>query len=255
MTARFPRLRRWLSRARPLLAFAALAAGATAADDNCGGSQAIPCNCYLGPDCGSEDPGACYNGPLNGCERNGKNDGTCRLDAPKIDVAPIPSSEATELLTLAFDAYEQPILAGGGHPNPALWAQIDAAAATPKLAFAARVAVYEALDATLGFDLNLAEPSEPGGMGNIRGVPDPQATVALLHATRDAVVGAIADHDPDAVAAPLQAFWAQHPGYHPMHTGRCYPHGHANVAPPLPCQVGELKRKVAHVLELLDPAL
>ena len=87
-------------------------------------------------------------------------------------------------------------------------------------------------------------------IGSIVAVKDAEAMLALLHATRDAVVQAIDEQAPAAVKQPLAEFWSAHPDYQPESSGDCYAVEDEDFPfeDPLDCQVEVLQSSVASLL-------
>jgi len=120
-------------------------------------------------------------------------------------------------------------------------------------------AVVNALDRVVGWDVKFS------GYPTSTGVPplfvdslDPiedsvriKAMEAIIEAARRGIVNGILANNPDAVSQPIEDFWQQYPDYRPMHTGRCYPHGHLQVkslADTVNCQRYELKAIVRWIM-------
>lgn len=118
-----------------------------------------------------------------------------------------------------------------------------------------RRCVYTLLDALLGWDLIMAEP-EPFGLYSLYQdaflghIADPEATPELLEAAKTALVSAIREENPEAVAPPLFSFWERFPYYRPEHMGRCYPHGgHRHYESAVDCHIAHLRRMADIILQ------
>jgi hypothetical protein len=155
-----------------------------------------------------------------------------------------------EALELYFDAYLVPISEGEGRPSLEILTQAESVGLSAVQRTEVRNAVHRALDAVIGFDFEYPQgpPASLGNtgvasFGNIRGTPDGATAIAM--AARTAMVNAISTRNLNAIAGPLEGFWATHPDFHPNHTGREYPHGHADyeesVGTPLAGQIATLR--------------
>lgn len=216
------------------------------------------CDCYLSSECG--DGNICG---VNGCDPAAKLDGQCRRHPGTggIDDPPIfesPSNRAAETLNLIFASYEAAAQApDGGRADPALWDQVYATALSHEWAILLISVAHHALEVTLGFDFQFVPPElvedTSNARGNIRGAPD--EALAMLRATRDALIAGVLARDPRAPAGPLSVFWRTHPDYQPDHTGRCYPHGHHGLVNinPQACQLDYMTRSMQQLMPLLAP--
>ncbi|HZO13494.1 MAG TPA: hypothetical protein VFB62_09545 [Polyangiaceae bacterium] len=228
------------------------ASGVDALDNRFGVTD---CECYRAEDCDSTEPDDWICRGYKLCGGTGKLDGTC-LAAP---VSPPWSPELlSEALTLYFEAYAIPISSGEGRPDPDLLAEAQDVQLSQVQHDAVKETVHLALDAVIGFDFDF--PARPGRssnagnsvdpfvFGNIRGTPAEAA--AIVEAARVGMVEAILTRNLNAVAEPLEDFWAAHPDFHPHHTGRLYAHGHAQYdgIAPLDAQIDHLKRFLRHLL-------
>lgn len=214
------------------------------------------CNCYRSSDCS----GGQTCGGYGSCDKSGKLDGTCSGGGGAVwGVGDLSAVSA------AIDAYFDAFMAssrdvtGTAATMPAATDPLRAANAQ-RLSLDGHVAVrnlvLDALDLTIGFDLvpgNQRLCRAAGPVPTVRGDMT-LAADALVAAVRQGLENAVEFNDPAQVVAPLQAFWATYPNYVPHHTGRCYPHGHANYpyASPLDCQVTELQNLLQ--LSLPGPA-
>ena len=206
---------------------------------------AVPCDCYKDDDCGDY---SLYCDDGVGCEQNVTAKGLC-TDGTDSAVLVAPASIAIELFEQAFSAYEQPIRNGGGHPNAELWAQVDERAPSQKAANLIKRITNQILGITLGRDFALAVYAEPSGPGNISLVQDPKAMLALMNASKQAVLLALQPKDGLAIMEPLERFWKKFPDYEPGHTGRCYEHGHPWIIGkgyerPIDCHIDGIYRRM-----------
>jgi hypothetical protein len=198
------------------------------------------CGCYFSDEC--EEGAFC---DYNSCDvwyRSDKTvDGVCRsARSVSRDQAPAVA-EALDGYLLAYR--EAVAKQGGGPPDPELWGR---ALSTTSDAWRLELPGVAAtvLDVTLGFDF--MHPNARLGLadrGAIRSVEDRAAAGALLDAVRAGLRAQILG-DPEMLPALLRVFWQEHPTYHPMHTGRCWNHGHPDhpYASPEECQVDSLSR-------------
>lgn len=164
--------------------------------------------------------------------------------------------EVAATLDLYFQAYRVPVVAGTGSPDPELWRQAVARGGPRYTQL-----VHDALDVALGFDFVhppsldpmfcTRAPEADDRPGLIRAV-EPVAATAMLDAVAAAVHEAVVASDPRRVTPRMMlSFWStQHGSYHPMHTGRCYPHGHVEYTEPFwECVDGSLEGLVHLFLE------
>ena len=86
----------------------------------------------------------------------------------------------------------------------------------------------------------MSDPERPGIDGFFRGLPEGQ--VEIIEAARAGFVETIRSGQPEAILAPIQAFWAAFPDFRPNHGGRCYPHGHLEYETALECQEANLMK-------------
>ncbi|HMB54001.1 MAG TPA: hypothetical protein VKU40_11840 [Thermoanaerobaculia bacterium] len=214
-----------------------------------GGGGGTTCTCYWDADCPGDD-GDCTG--YGDCEESGKLDGTCKakavaqprtelssIDGLRLDLPqPADAGLVSEALDLYLAAYAVPVEAGTGRPDADLLAaaqRVDLGNRHAERHLAIQMAVHEALDATLGFDVHLPHlhgdlyggavyGMNPRLFANVRIVP--HGADEMVEALRDGLAAALADNDPAAVGPSLAAFWQANPHYEPHHTGRYYPHGH-----------------------------
>ncbi len=223
------------------------------------GDLGPPCDCYVRSDC-PEGSVCQYNFYGGDCTNSGKYDGICISDIGTdvgggipMDETGLSPQQAGVLVSTGFDALVPALLAGGGHADAEIWAAMEQHANTPDQLQGARILVHTAVDATLGWDLNPTVWGDPHAPANVRLAEDPPASLAMLEATRLAVVSALETQNPDAVSGPLVAFWDAHPTFEPGHLGRCYPHGHEGLTdPPILCQIEILHDWVSIALSVGD---
>lgn len=212
-----------------------------------------PCTCYLSSDCPG-DQTCHWNFGGADCANNGKLDGVCEGGAGGGgDLGDEPGTTTTpqgmQLVGTGFDAIIPAIQNGGGIADEVQWEEMEEYANDSEQLYGARLLVHQSLQITLGWDLNISVDHEPMAPPNVRLVLDSEQSLAMLHATRSAMLAAIATKDPDAVSGPLMEFWQNNPGFEPGHLGRCYPHGHEGLQdPPILCQVDELQRMATALL-------
>lgn len=216
------------------------------------------CDCYFSTDCKGRTA-LCQLG--TGCLVQGKNDGKCQISGslpPSANLNVAMSNEeksrvVAERLALssAVDFYFQGFLKaienGGGHPD----AKFVQAALNTHLSKSGHdrveLAVWQSPDAVMGWDFNypLTFQRAEGFVGNIREVDGVGAATGIVDAARRGLLDALKTGDDSKVGAPLRAFWSKNPNYAPRHLGRCYPHGHAEIADMqagIACQIDVLQR-------------
>lgn len=221
------------------------------------------CGCYFSTNCGARQ--YCnYRTILGGggtshCCQRGKLDGVC---ATKSAVSAYWSQVEVSAVTLAiskyFQAYLVPVARGEGRPDEtwlreAVNVRIHANAQVGNLWHSVlQELVHNALDIVLGYDFEgIRSPVltvQDFGFGNIRGLRDPVAATALVRATYLGIKGAVERRSSNEISKNIREFWVRYPRYVPMHTGRCYPHGHPGQTDALTCQIDALVRLVEVVL-------
>jgi hypothetical protein len=215
-----------------------------------GGSCKATCNCYWSSDCGSNQ--SC--GGYFSCEQSGKLDGTCRSSGG-LSPGDFP------ILHGAVDDYYQAFLAaamgGGGLPDAEISARAQGKSLSLEGHFAAQQIVNDSLDVVLGFDFLRPQIMFCHGFGQIFSFRSfyPREAEELVDATRRGVVDAIRAKEPARVGGPIRGFWAKHPNYRPLHTGRCFPHGHPDFPykAPADCQIRELEGMLKMFMETTTP--
>lgn len=98
---------------------------------------------------------------------------------------------------------------------------------------------------------------QTGYVGNIREVDGVGDAAALVDAVRLGLTEAIKTRNSTEIDPPLRAFWSKHAGYAPQHTGRCYPHGHAEVTDArssIECQSATLQRVAMQLIAAANSA-
>ena len=213
------------------------------------------CNCYFDAECALFF-GCDIGTPM--CLIGGKLDGLCEEWQSPLPVGELEPDESRALLseavTLYFELYIQIVKKeGAGTPTPEAVKQINNILKWPHRETAdgkpLRPVVLQrqplinllnnSMERVLGYDFNISPVQE---FGNIRLVPSRIQAVALIKATRASLLHAINQQSSHAVRKPLTKFWEKFPNYRPMHTGRCYPHGHPEQRSALECQVEGLSR-------------
>lgn len=192
------------------------------------------CGCYFDDECAAGQ--YCK---YNDCTTHQVNqklvDGVCTpvrqvslLDAPAaagaIDLTLLAYASAIETGTLVPD--EGMLASARASVTEASWDELDAMVDT-------------SLDLTFGFDF--LHPNPNLGLvdhGAFRSIGDPDAALDLVTALRDGFRETLLHRDIHAMEREIGEFWLVHEDYEPMHTGRCYPHGHLDYesASPAECQ-------------------
>lgn len=231
--------------------------------------QATPCDCYWRSDCGSPQHWVCNYG--SGCAHSGKLDGRCQpwfpFENPKntmMDPTRVAGSNDEELFVQVLDLWFKSYVVaaekkGNGLPDHALLDQALVAKLSDRVHVGIKDTVFNVIDVLAGFDFAMP----PGNcyaydtrcLGFFRIPLDPKG-VQLLEAGERGFVEALRAKDRRLVERALQDFWKNN-DYRPHHTGRCYPHGHAEFGAaggsPLICQRQELGAMVDAVLAWLPP--
>jgi hypothetical protein len=232
-------------------------------------NQATLCNCYWRSDCGNAQRWVCNYG--TGCAHSGKLDGTCQpwfpFEGPK-DFVMLPTRVAgsgdDELFLQVFDLWFKAYVAaaekeGNGLPDRALLDQALGVKLPDQVHLGIKDTVFNVMDVLAGFDFAMP----PGNcyaydtrcVGFFRIPLDPKG-VQLLRSGESGFVQALRAKDRGLVERALQEFWKNN-DYRPHHTGRCYPHGHAEFAAaggsPLICQQQELGAMVDSILAWRRP--
>lgn len=209
------------------------------------------CNCYWSKDC----PGHMYCGDYFKCRLKGQPgsnkifDGTCRKRATGAIWLRVNPQSVANAVDLYFQAYMEPITRGGGRPNEELLRAAQAIRLGRIWHKELQENVRSALDAVLGFDFHPPNPICRTDFGTI-GVSNIPAAVALVEETRMGFREAILENNADVIERHIMAFWSEFPEYVPMHTGRCYPHGHPEFdISPEACQIAHLKAILWVLLE------
>jgi len=204
------------------------------------------CTCYFSSDCQSGqfcDWGAgCQEVP----KENGtpKLDGMCKARNSKASWREVDATKVTAAIAAWFQAYAN---AGdlGGIPNVA---DIKAISLPVVWHVETASAVFNVMDRLLGFDFSKPAPCGAFDTAVFDCPPAiPQLDAAgksLVASVGIAFAEAVRTANPKLVEEPLNAFWKKYPTYKPMHAGRCYPHGHAEVTKggERKCQINELEQ-------------
>ncbi len=190
-------------------------------------------------------------------------------EAPPVVKAPATNVDVFGAVDAYLVAYRDGILARELQPTDAMWAKATAAASplSASADFDVRRLVASLLDDALGFDF--VQPTSDGlehGNGDgstvfnkgravhgfFRSVPDEATSAALIEAVRAGVAAAFEKNDSRYATGPIVGFFSKYPDYHPMHTGRCYPHGHADYSQtaktPADCVSDEVRRGAGYLL-------
>ena len=204
------------------------------------------CHCYWGSDCGPDAP--CL---IGGCQPvwDGKLDGVCRgFRGPGAGWAILGGNVVG--LARSADRWFQSYIAAAQDamrmPDSASLVEALRVPLTLGWHREIRQAVYNSIDLTMGFDFQPPEGDcfayDPRCIGRFR-VELSTEGVQLLEALRQGFTQAIRESQPSAVEEPLRAFWNSN-SLAPLHTGRCYPHGHPDFQyrSPADCQVDGLTR-------------
>jgi len=205
------------------------------------------CDCYYTFDCPSGYYCGCY--VCGCCSCIGKYDGRCISTFHSWSGDNVEN--VAKAISLYFDAYIRAIENGGGLPDQGLLREAERIPLLAEWHRDLKRFIHDQLDVLLGFDF-MAPCGNGYKLGNIRAVPDIMAAKALVTAGKTGIVNAILQNDPEAVVRPLEEFWDSFPNYRPMHTGRCYPHGHPEVKTLEDiknCQITSLKRAMEVILK------
>lgn len=119
--------------------------------------------------------------------------------------------------------------------------------------------IWIALDAVLGWDFDYPtaylRSLDGDYLGNIRAVDGVQDGYAIVDTVRRGFITALETRNPEAIVELLTRFWHENPSYRPLHTGRCYPHGHQEVKDledVQTCQIDTLTRVFRSWLDLVQ---
>lgn len=232
-------------------------------------SQATLCDCYWRSDCGPAKLWSCNYG--SGCAHSGKLDGTCQRWFPFVKGEQlvvvngrVMGNGDEELFVQALDLWLKSYVVaaekkGNGLPDRTLLDQALDVKLPDRVHVAIKDTIFNVVDVLAGFDFAIP----PGNcyaddtrcLGFFRIPLDPKG-VQLLQAGGSGFVQALRLKDRRVVEHALQEFWKNN-DYEPHHTGRCYPHGHAEFVTaggsPLACQQQELGAMVESILAWLPP--
>ena len=176
------------------------------------------CTCYRDTDCGNQ---VCYD-----------------LGHP-CDQAPVPNGHGKKLDGLCQDSEMPPVagvvhlwlreyrdigLRGGGSLDATALSRITVASRDlrPDEIKATRQAADVIMSRLFGWDFAVS-PFPPQNAY----VPSLNAEGAAL---LQAAITGIEGSNLESIKSSLRQFWEEYPAFRPLHTGRCYPHGHADVA-------------------------
>jgi len=185
--------------------------------------QNIP-NCPPLPACGCQYHkfAACGGGSycdLFACKSHGCFNGRCHRPCAYPAVG---SKDAARALGLYFQAYRDPVSRGSGRPRSSLLNKATSVSLQPhaRAHFELQRITHTALYATLGpaFDGSGLDTSSAkcAVFGNIRGISDTKASVALVDATHRALDGVFRDGVLDGIEPEIRTFWDSHPQYDPL---------------------------------------
>jgi hypothetical protein len=160
---------------------------------------------------------------------------------------------------LYFQAYLAVLPAGGGFPDKSFIDATSAVGISDEWRQELLSAVVNALDRVVGWDvkfsgyptLTSAPPLFVDSFDPIEDSSRISIMEAIINSARTGIVNGIIANNPDAVSQPIKDFWGEYPDYRPMHTGRCYPHGHPqvkNLTDTVKCQLYELKAIVRWIM-------
>src|SRR5262249_39054540 len=133
------------------------------------------------------------------------------------------------VVATAFNLYLKAYLAvaqqGGGGPDPTLLKEAMSVPLPSDWHEELQEAIQDALDVLIGFDfMRSRDPTCPFGQcPALSDVP-----FLLVDTARQALEDGIVQNNSEAVVGPIRDFWKAYQ-WVPMHTGRCYPHGHPEV--------------------------
>ncbi len=231
------------------------------------------CNCYYSSNCKNTGRGTkclwTWNGAvclwrakpsttINGVRICGESpgdpqcDGLCTgLTIRHIDWAHVFVIDVAEAADLYFRAYLTAGRRGGGSPDMELIDRASQVRLPMNWHLELIDAVHRSLDVTLGWDFMKCNV-DATCFGQVPRLGDDAA--ALVDAAREGFVAGLRDNDPDAVVEPIQSFWSRTESFAPMHTGRCYPHGHPDAPEVAACQIDELKADLMLLLAGRMPA-
>lgn len=225
------------------------------------------CNCYYSSNCKDTGRGTkclwTWNGAvclwrakpatmINGVHICGEYpgdpqcDGLCTgLTIRHIDWAHVLVIDVTEAADLYFRAYLTAGRRGGGPPDMELIDRVSQIRLPMNWHLELIDAVHRSLDVTLGWDFMKCNV-DATCFGQVPRLGDDAA--ALIDAAREGFVAGLRDNDPNAVVEPIRSFWSRTESFAPMHTGRCYPHGHPDAPEVAACQIDELKADLTLLL-------
>ena len=129
--------------------------------------------------------------------------------------------QAAEAIDGYLAAYGTAIDRGWGPPERATWQE----ALDQDGGYFLRIS-HNALDRAFGWDFMFSKEQDPRARGQIRSLESPEISRTLLETVRMALNEAIINESTEDVSAQINGFFSIYPAYKPMHTGRCYDHGH-----------------------------
>jgi hypothetical protein len=205
-------------------------------------SMCKTCDCYFSSDC-SGDKWCDYG---SGCTETNKPNGTPRYDGTctKSDNIADPSIDFANAVDFRLQAYIRAGESGGGPQDTGLVGEAEGIRLSVQAHRASQTVADNALDLAVGFDGLRVYLQNCGGGPRTPSFEGNRGWMArLLDRMREGIVEAIKANDPSLVAGPVRSFWREYPGKEPQHSGRCYPHGHADFPykSPEECQIAELQ--------------
>lgn len=174
-----------------------------------------PCTCEVYAQTGCPDGSYCY---AFKCRHHKCINGGCvRPGGPIAD--PIESKAVVKALDLYFQAYREPVARGGGRPRASLLKEARSVSlkSNARSHFQLQRITHAGLHIALGdvFDGSGLEAasSRCAVFGNIRGVGDTEASVAVVDATRRSLHGVFRRGDLNGIAREFDSFWDSFPQY------------------------------------------
>jgi hypothetical protein len=185
-----------------------------------------PCTCYLR--CEPAETQMCDHWGSCKVREGGPKilDGKCLVFGQGGNIRESLAFEIAKSLEYYFDAYIEAGTGEGGLPDEGLLSRAQSARLTLREHREIQALVDHALDLILGFDTippSIETPLRQIPSFKGRGYPEARE---FLEGVRDSIVKSVLSGDVDSIEAAVSKFWSNNPNFHPLHTGRCYPHGH-----------------------------
>lgn len=205
-----------------------------------------PCTCEVYAQTRCPDDSYCYAFQCK--HRKCINGGCVSICGPIAD--PIESKAVVRALDLYFKAYREPVARGGGRPRATMLKEAKSVSlkSNARSHFELQRITHAALHVALGdaFDGSGLEAasSRCAVFGNIRGVRDTKASVAVLDATRRSLRGVFERGDLNGINREFDSFWDSFPQYELVFD----PCGRLRVSNPKRYQVAKVKRIGSAVL-------